>query len=206
MEGGEGDDFSDFSEEIYYDGDEYGEEEEVIEISENELLHYLEQTENPLVVCSKLFLPFDESATHFSILNHSAATHFQTHGFATIDNVIDAAKIELIYKNCMQRVEEQKLVIANIPTEEDPYRDPTARGDMIEFLKECDFQQQPALRPLCEFFQLLEDDLKHIVQLNLDYHANNCLIERQLAYYPPSVDARYHRHRFVIIIIYYSSC
>ena len=177
------DDFSDFDEGINYE-----EEDEIVEeIEESDLLNYLDTIENPFVVCSKLFKQPNDYEK-FSVINKEVVQSLREKGFSHIDNVLPQQCITEIYNHAMERVKNNKLMEANIPTEDDPFRDPTARGDLIEWLKEDDFNSEVSFQPLKEIFNKLGEDLDKVIKLNFQ------LIERQLGYYSTD-NIGYSKHR-----------
>lgn len=92
------DDKSDLPSDFEYDPAEYDDEEEIVqEISENELLHYLDQQENPLTVAQRLFY-HELNTTQYqrqsdtwdlNCLNPRAVEELYGIGWTELEGVID---------------------------------------------------------------------------------------------------------------------
>lgn len=153
------DDKSDLPSDYEYDADQLEEEEIVEEVSENELLKYLDKQENPLHIAQRLF--YNEINTvasqagcpnwQLEKLSCRVVEDLYAHGWATVDGLIDLSTLkgmtELYWHVILTdgwslgaRAEAEQLLKKGAFTRasalsendpDDPFRDGTARDDWI---------------------------------------------------------------------------
>ncbi|KAG0170331.1 hypothetical protein DFQ30_002626 [Apophysomyces sp. BC1015] len=193
------DDKSDLPSDYEYNPDEEEEEvEEFEEITENELLQYLDQQENPLNIAQRLF--YNEVNTtqsqahcgdwHLHCLSCKAIEELYGHGWTVIDGLLDLDTLKGAREEAEQMREQDLFCQAsNLKTDdEDPFRDVKARDDAIMWLDPASKTLPVNLQKIMTFFDgPLHQDLATMIKLK-------GRTEYQLAYYHPD-NARYERHR-----------
>ena len=100
------DDKSDLPSDYEYDADQLEEEEEIVEeVSENELLKYLDNQENPLHIAQRLFykeintVASQASCPNWQLekLSCRVLEDLYAHGWATVDGLIDLPTLKGMY-------------------------------------------------------------------------------------------------------------
>lgn len=100
------DDKSDLPSDYEYDADQLEEEEEIVEeVSENELLKYLDNQENPLHIAQRLFykeintVASQASCPNWQLkkLSCRVLEDLYAHGWATVDGLIDLSTLKGMY-------------------------------------------------------------------------------------------------------------
>jgi Rps23 Pro-64 3,4-dihydroxylase Tpa1-like proline 4-hydroxylase len=158
------------------------ETEEVQEITEQELLQMLDQEQDSLTVCQRLF-----TTRHFvtgEIMDQNRVEQLYERGYVIMDDCFPVSDLVPLYVKAIEMKKRQELQCASgVRLEDDPFRDRTARDDAITFLHPTDSefayvtQQCLAIQRECaQFFQLLNEN------------------EIQLAVYPPN-GGKYDMHR-----------
>ncbi|KAI9265634.1 hypothetical protein BY458DRAFT_547826 [Sporodiniella umbellata] len=197
---------SDLPSDFEYDPAGASDEEEIVEeMTEDELLKYLDQQEDALTVSQRLF--YQELNTTQSqhqadtwLLQTLNAQDLETlygQGWVELEGLIDLDLLKAAYTEAKTLYEQGSLVPASRvkETSEDPFRDTTARDDAIVWLDpQGEVENKASLPPPTHLQQVLDylqgpfaQDLKRAIRLN-------GRSEYQLAYYHPH-GAHYDRHR-----------
>jgi hypothetical protein len=154
--------------------------EEVQEITEQELLQMLEEEQDSLMVCQRLFT----SLSAGNIMDLDRIQQLYENGFIVMDDCFQVSDLIPLYLQAIEMKKKQELQLASgVRLEDDPFRDRTARDDAIAFLHPTDSefslvtQYCLAIQKECsQFFRLLNEN------------------EIQLAVYPPN-GGKYDMHR-----------
>ncbi|CAO3697679.1 unnamed protein product [Rhizopus stolonifer] len=200
------DDKSDLPSDFEYNPEDYDEEEEIVEeITEDELLKYLDQQEDALTVSQRLFyneLNTTESqhksdSWNLECLTAKDVEELYGKGWTELEGLIDLDILRGAFEEAKDLHEKNILVPASRVKEntDDPFRDVTARDDAIVWLDPQDNVDShvsttppPNLQKVLDFLQgPFHHDVSNMVRLN----GRN---EYQLAYYHPN-GAHYERHR-----------
>ncbi|KAL0481245.1 prolyl 4-hydroxylase subunit alpha [Acrasis kona] len=182
-------DFSDEEYESYLNNNE--DEEEIVDISEEDMLKMLDAQENPFITCSRLFRADFDS---IKLLNQDQVELFKKQGYLIINDFIPhdlqikafEQTRTLASTNMMQAAGSSKS------DSDDPYRNNKARTDLTTWLHHN--EQDGALGELMQrHFSLLGADLSTVIHLQKDWKD----AEYQLAYYKGSQDTPgyYEKHR-----------
>ncbi|KAI8096900.1 uncharacterized protein BX664DRAFT_311799 [Halteromyces radiatus] len=193
------DDQSDLPSDFEYVPDEEEEVEEVEEMTETELLQYLDQQDNPLMVAQRLFYhelntlnaQKHEHDWKLKCLTTKAIEDLYAHGWTQMDTLLDLEVVKGLRREADTMLSNGEFTAASEikSNEEDPYRDTNARDDMIKWVDpENNNINPPYLQKVLDFISgSLHDDLASMIRL----HGKT---EYQLAYYHPK-DAQYEKHR-----------
>ncbi|KAI8972735.1 hypothetical protein BDB01DRAFT_809061 [Pilobolus umbonatus] len=192
------DDKSDLPSDFEYNPDDYEEEEEVIEnISESDLIQYLDQQEHPLSVVHRLFYHELNTPQHKQItrdlkcLLSEKAEELYSRGWTSVEGLIDLDILRSAHQAAQQLVRDNKFESPQQLAEKstDSIHDMKARDDTIIWLNT--IKQLPYHSPFDKIISFIEgplyDDLAKLVHLkgNKEY---------QLSYYHKQ-GARYEVHR-----------
>ncbi|KAH8549948.1 hypothetical protein BGW37DRAFT_499520 [Umbelopsis sp. PMI_123] len=189
-------DAEDLPSDYEYDPDAEEEIEEVEEISENDLLQFLESERSALSIAKQLF--FTEQLENINnlqlqVLSPNDVDTLYNVGAVVVDNVIDPAVIRGANQEAVIMKDNGEFQPAQKYRKEgdDLYRDETARDDQtVWFDPNIDYEQE-SKQNLNQVLRMLShglvQDLTKIIHLNGK-------VEYQLAYYHPQ-NARYERHR-----------
>ncbi|KAG2202207.1 hypothetical protein INT47_002126 [Mucor saturninus] len=195
---------SDLPSDFEYDPAEYDDEEEEIveEISENELLRYLDQQENPLSVAQRLFY-HELNTTQYqrqsdtwdlNCLTPQALEELYGTGWTELEGIVDLDTLKGAHEEAVS-LQDAYVMPKDLRAEDDPFRDVSARDDAIVWLDPNNennalgtVDTPPYLSRILEFISgPLYHDLSKMIRLQ-------GRTEYQLAYYHPN-GARYERHR-----------
>ncbi|KAK9816267.1 hypothetical protein WJX74_008892 [Apatococcus lobatus] len=166
-------------------------EEQVLEISEEDLLQELDRQEMPLQVCSRLFLPNGQAPLRRLTWEQADILHAQ--GVLILDGFISKDLAARMHNDTQILRRQGRLQIASRPsTSSGPSLssiDRTARGDAISWLHPGRSPATVASFPaVLSAFQDLQDDLQEIL------HLRRRTAEYQLACYPAN-GSQYVKHR-----------
>ncbi|OZJ02015.1 hypothetical protein BZG36_05202 [Bifiguratus adelaidae] len=194
-------DVGDWPSDMEYDQGEE-EEEVVVEITEDDLLQYLDSQEEALVIAQGLFKEHSTGSLG-ELLSDKHAQELYTRGWTVLDHGIDTGLVSGAFDSAMQLVKDNQLKPASElkmseEGDEDPYRDRKARDDLTVWLHPQGTASSSAVSASTGNVQSLVDvlagplynDISSIIHLS----ASPTSTEYQLAYYPPT-NARYERHR-----------
>ncbi|KAG0745853.1 hypothetical protein G6F57_008982 [Rhizopus arrhizus] len=200
------DDKSDLPSDFEYNPEDYEEEEEVIEeITEAELLKYLDQQEDALTISQRLFYhelntteyQHKSSTWDLQCLTAEDVEALYGKGWVELEGLIDLDILKGAYEEAKNLHENNVLIPASRVKEnsDDPFRDVTARDDAIVWLdpqnnldNHVSTTPPPYLQKVLEFLQgPFHHDISSMIRLN-------GRTEFQLAYYHPN-GAHYERHR-----------
>eukprot|EP00884_Botryococcus_braunii_P022429 jgi/Botrbrau1/8870/Bobra.50_2s0026.1 len=166
-------------------------EEEVLELTEEEIMRELERQEPGLQVCSRLFFNSDSAPTSLKCLRLEDINTFRQQGFIVIDNFVSR---ELAAQLCSEALSlrprfHEAASLSRSSSGDDHYTDHSARGDHVLWLHPGRGPATlPAVASIMANLQDLQEDLRQVMKLN----QQSC--EYQLAYYPPN-GSQYVRHR-----------
>ncbi|CAO0791344.1 unnamed protein product [Mucor circinelloides] len=200
------DDKSDLPSDFEYHPEDYEQDEEEIveEISESELLKYLEHQESGLSVAQRLFYhelntteyQRNSGSWDLNCLTPEAVEELYSKGWTELEGQLDLDTLKGAHEESVQLLEQGQFIPARSFSENDPYRDTAARDDSILWFdpeNQADYEKgivdiPPHFQKIIEFIQgPLMHDIKNMVRLN-------GRTEYQLAYFHPE-GARYERHR-----------
>ncbi|ORE02734.1 hypothetical protein BCV72DRAFT_44773 [Rhizopus microsporus var. microsporus] len=198
---------SDLPSDFEYDPNSYEQEEEVVEeITEAELLKYLDEQEDALSIAQRLFyheLNTTEyqhqcSSWDLQCLTPNDVEELYGKGWTEIEGLIDLNILRGAFEES-KNLQERNLFVPPSQLKEtldDPYRDVTARGDSIIWLdpqgnvdNQASMEPPPYLEKVLAFLQgPLFHDISRMIRLI------GQRLECQLSFYH-SNGARYERHR-----------
>ncbi|CEP13950.1 hypothetical protein [Parasitella parasitica] len=198
------DDKSDLPSDFEYNPEDYQEEEVVEEISESELLKYLDQQESALSVVQRLFYhelntsgyQRNSGSWNFDCLTPQAAEELYSRGWTEIEGQLDLEILRGAHEEALQLMEQGQFTPAKSFSGNDPFRDAAARDDSILWFDPGNqanhgmgiVDTPPYFERILEFIQgPFMSDIKSMLRLN-------GRAEYQLAYFHPG-GARYERHR-----------
>lgn len=112
-----------------YDGGDDGiyeveEMEEVVEMTEEELLRLLEQEQDSLTVCKSLFFPLEDDelrklCSGMKVLGRDVIAHMQEYGIVVLDGVMDASTASELKSEGVHRAGMKQLVSVPCPVMQD---------------------------------------------------------------------------------------
>jgi SM-20-related protein len=161
------------------------EEYEVEDMTESDLLKFLDKTENPLNLCQQLFKDSIQSIP-LEYLTREQVIALRNQGYIIIDGFLDKLNARKIFEETICREKRGDLTLAHQFNPEDEFRDLKARNDLTMFINK--EKESPIFTPLFDNYKVLMNDLNAVMNLN-------GFEEYQLAYYPPNENAHYERHR-----------
>jgi Rps23 Pro-64 3,4-dihydroxylase Tpa1-like proline 4-hydroxylase len=183
-----------FSDEEYDQYLNYEEDEEIVELSEEEMLKLLDQQEDPFITCARLFHDTDLNTMELELLSKFNVEQLKNHGYTIIDNVISEELQKNILEQTNDMVSSNKLQPAGSSKSEhdDPFRDNKARTDLTAWLHH--EQEQGALKKLMnQIIAPLGSDISKVLHLRKHWKQ----AEHQLAFYKGSTTnpGYYEKHR-----------
>ncbi|KAI8060295.1 hypothetical protein BC940DRAFT_312245 [Gongronella butleri] len=192
------DDKSDLPSDYEYEPNDEEEEEIVEDITESELLKYLDQQQDPLQVAQRLFYHELNTLTaqkhehdwKLKCIPNKCMEELYAKGWTQMDYLIDLDTLKGARHEADAWLQQGKFMPASRAktSEEDPFRDTNARDDAIVWLDPAANDNPTNFQKVLDFFSgPLHADLASMIRLNGK-------TEYQLAYYHPD-NARYECHR-----------
>ncbi|ORX50525.1 hypothetical protein DM01DRAFT_1324946 [Hesseltinella vesiculosa] len=192
------DDQSDLPSDYEYVPNDDDDEEIIEDITESDLLKYLDQQRDPLQVVQRLFYheintlsaQKHEHDWKLKCIPNRCMEELYGQGWTQMDYLLDLDTLKGANQEAVHMLKEGKFVPAGRvkDVEDDPFRDNNARDDAIIWMDPAANDNPPFFQKVLDFYSgPLHDDLSSMIRLNGK-------TEYQLAYYHPN-NARYERHR-----------